>query len=684
MSPLATRPRTDHVHHLRATSYFDLNEHRQRPRLKSVCGIAGLFSNEGNWEPQIIERMTAVLDHRGPDASGTRSFHAGLQHGSFGHTRLSIVDLANGAQPMCNEDESVWITYNGEVYNHAQLRSELKQNHQFKTNCDTEVIIHAYEQWGTKCVERLSGMFSFAIWDSKRNRVFAARDRLGIKPFYYAQADDLIIFASEIKAIIASGLIKAELACELVPEQMTFGYLAGENTLFAGIKKLMPGHWMCWEDGKLAITQYWDIPEPRPDQHRSDEDWVDEFSSRFRNSVQMRLMSDVPLGVFLSGGLDSSSIAATMATQVSGKLKTFSVGFEAGHVSELGYAREVATDLGTDHHEVVLTPEAFFSSLAALVWHEDEPIRSSPSVALYHVAKLASEHVKVVLTGEGSDELFAGYDRYWATLFNLKWGALYKGALPGFIRERCIRQTLWKWPLSLSLKKKLSHTFLGHRLQPEEIVFDNFYAIFPRRVHADLFAPEMAERTRGTDPYEHSLGYFDNRCSKNRLDQLLYTDQKSYLVELLMKQDNMSMAASLESRVPFLDHELVEFAVNVPDHLKLHRYSGKRLVKLGTRQLLPKSVLQRKKTGFPVPFGDWLRSSSSSLVRGIVLSDRCRQRNIFNVKFVQSLLEQNQRGERDHTEAIWSVLNMELWARIFLDGESKEDVRNEMLATSPN
>ena len=651
-----------------------------------MCGVTGICSIDQSLEfGVLVKRMAASIPHRGPDAQGQKVIHGEGCSVGLGHRRLSIVDLSGGAQPMSNEDGTVWLSYNGEVYNHANLRQELEgRGHRYKTRSDTESILHAYEEWGPACVERLRGMFAFAIWDNRTGELYAARDRIGIKPFYYTLSGGTLVFASEIKGILASGLVGAEIDLEMVPEQMTLGYLAGENSLFRGIRKLMPGHWLRWRAGEVETRKYWDIPAPDTSKDsRSDEEWIEEFSALFNDAVSMRLMSDVPLGVFLSGGLDSSTIAATMSREIPERLKTFSVGFESQYYSELGYAAEVADHLGTDHYEVVLTCDDFFKSLPRMVWHEDEPIRSAPSVALYYVAKLAREHVKVVLTGEGSDELFAGYDRYWATLFNYRWGDIYERALPRQIRERCVQQTVWQWPISSSLKRKISHTFLGHSMHPEEIVFDNWYAIFPRRIHGELFTQNAYRQLRHADPYRSSMEFYNTEHGRGSLEQLLYSDQKSYLVELLMKQDNMSMAASLESRVPFLDHHLIEFATRVPQRLKLDGRSGKRIVKEAAKKLLPESILKRKKTGFPVPFADWLRSGAGGFTEAVLNSERFRDRGIFDSAFAGRLLAENSTGERDHTEPIWSLLNFELWARIFIDGDAPDTISQELAQQCP-
>ena len=624
--------------------------------------------------------MNDALVHRGPDASGIKILNGQNASVALGHRRLSIIDLAGGAQPMSNEDGTVWITYNGEIYNHIDLRSELlKRGHRYKTRCDTETIVHAYEEWGPDCVKRFRGMFAFVIWDSREDRLFAVRDRMGIKPLYYSFADGHLLCASEIKALFASKWCVPQLNLEAVPEHLTLGYLSGSSTLFRGVSSLLPGHWLMWKDGELKTEQYWEIPLPDAASQLTDEaEVVDRLLQLFRESVQMRLMSDVPLGVFLSGGLDSSAIAATMAQQMSEPVKTFAVGFEADYYSEFDFAREVASSIGADHHEVVLKPERMLASLPKLIWHEDEPIRNASSVALAEVSNLARSEVKVVLTGEGSDELFAGYERYWATLFNMKWGTAYHRITPQWFRDACIRSTMWRWPLPLSIKKKISHTFVNYSLRPEEIVFENWHSIFPPRSYQQLLSPDTWRSLSEVDPYIDTMRLFESRPSGNLLDRLLYTDQKSYLVELLMKQDRMSMAASIESRVPFLDHKLVEFAAQVPAKFKIRRCNGKYLLKRAMRQILPDAIIKRKKMGFPVPINQWFRKEFARAVRSVLTSDQTRNHGIFNVEYLTRLLDEHVQGFRDNSDALWTVLNFDLWTRIFIDGQSCSSVSDEL------
>jgi asparagine synthase (glutamine-hydrolysing) len=600
--------------------------------------------------------MMDVIRHRGPDESG--------QHVSapayLGHLRLSIIDLATGQQPLCNEDGSVWIVYNGEIFNHAELRPELEQSgHHYHTHCDTEAIVHAYEQYGPDCVKRFRGMFSFALWDSRTATLFCARDRMGIKPFYYYWNGRLFAFASEIKALLEHPSISAELNTELLPEYLGFGYASGETTLFRGISKLMPGHWLRLDWGelpRLTIEQYWDVPREPAHTDRTDQDWIEECRARLEQTVRMRLMSDVPLGMFLSGGVDSSAIAALMKRMVAGPVKTFSVGYREAEYSELRQAREVASYIGSEHREVQVSRQEFFDALPGLIWHEDEPITWPSSVSLYFVSRLAAEHVKVVLTGEGSDELFAGYSRYRQYMVNQKWLPFYRWA-PAPLRRAIRNFVAGSSLLSGDIRRKLQHTFVGRDLTLESLYLDNFYCSFPGSHQAALHGLpgeiyRNFQRYSGAEP-----------CT---LSQLLYADQKTYLVELLMKQDQMSMACSIESRVPFLDHPFVEFASQVPDHLKIRHGIAKYIFKRAVQDLLPPSIVHRKKMGFPTPVRRWVADVQGVGIVAELLRKDGLLASYLDPSVVGALLEQHQRGRIDATDRIWTLLNLQIWGDIFL------------------
>ena len=636
-----------------------------------MCGINGIVFSDGSRlvDKGELIRMRDSLSHRGPDGAGLFvDKNIGL-----GHRRLAIVDLKSGQQPMITEDGSLVITYNGEVYNHADSRKELEsQGVRFRTNCDTEVILQLYRAYGKQCVHKLRGMFSFAIWDRDRKEIFMGRDRLGVKPFYYVHdSSGTLYFASEIKALLAVGATKPELNYAALSDYLANHATTAEETLFVGVKRLPPGHVMTWHEGTLTIEKYWDLDfEPKLDGNLTTDNWVDEWYSRFEESVKIRLMSDVPLGMFLSGGIDSSAIAAVMSKLVSEPIKTFSVAFADREANELEYARLVATKFKTDHHEVVVSPEEFFEALPALIWHEDEPIAHPSSVALNFVSKLASQHVKVVLTGEGSDESLAGYGRYANTLLNLRLGISYAKFVPRFART-FVWAGIDSLPSSSRARHKMKKSFLSVEPNIESIYFDNF-AVFPRSMQMDVLTDQAQERMGGrSDPYSKMSSFFSAPVSGSMLDRMLYTDTKTYLHELLMKQDQMSMAASIESRVPFLDHKLMEYTSRMPDAMKLRGRTTKYVLRKAMAGKLPDEILKRSKMGFPVPIGKWLRGQYKNILDQYVLSDRALSRGIFEPNAVRNIVDRHRAGE-NHDERLWALINFEMWHRQFLDGGEGE------------
>jgi asparagine synthase (glutamine-hydrolysing) len=633
-----------------------------------MCGIAGIVSASG-LAPEDRTRVLAMRDiiaHRGPDDAG---LHMDTQ-AALAHRRLSIVDLATGHQPLANEREDVWIVFNGEIYNHGQVRARLESaGHRYRTRSDTETIVHAYEEWREACVEQFRGMFAFAIWDAPRRRLLLARDRLGIKPLYWTRAGDRLLFASEIKSILASGLVSAVPNEHALPELLGTRYLSGTETLFAGIHRLLPGQTLVFEHGQVTIRQYWDVPVRRQDPAisvSSDADAVLRFRDLLEESVRVRLMSDVPLGMFLSGGLDSSAIAALMAGMIDRPLQTFSVAFKQRAFSELDYARQVSNAIGADAHEIVIDDTDFFGALPQLIWHEDEPIAHPSSVPLYFVSLLASRHVKVVLTGEGSDELLAGYGKYPRALVNWRAGTAY-AAVPEAVRAWVAKSLVPQLPSRLQRYAKRS--FLAVPRTPEAMFFDNFASIGLER-QAVLLSPALAAHATPAAAYGASRQYLDHANGHSTLlDRLLYADLKTYLVELLMKQDQMSMAASIESRVPFLDHHLVEFAAALPPRLKLRGFTTKWILREAVRTLLPQEILTRRKMGFPVPFGLWMKGSWANVVRDVLLDRRTRERGLIEPRAVEALITAHTEGRQEGGDAIWSLLNLELWYRTFVDGE---------------
>src|SRR5713226_3856205 len=595
-----------------------------------MCGICGILDLRGNnVSAEELKAMSNVLRHRGPDDQG-RFFSGPL---AFGFRRLSIVDLAGGHQPMTNEDGSVWIVFNGEIYNHAELRPGLqKRGHRFASNSDTETIVHLYEEYGNDCVRHLRGMFAFAIWDTRRKRLFCARDRLGIKPFYYAIVGDRFAFSSEIKALLELQGFRPRLNRDALPEFFAFGYLSSQETLFADVYKLLPGHRfyidLATGTEKPQISQYWDLNISPPEYAFGESDYVSQFRDLFTETVRAHLMSDVPVGVFLSGGLDSSSIAAVMADLRKEPIQAFSVGYAEDEYSELSYARQVAKHIGAEYNELILGPEEFFASLPQLIWHEDEPLVWPSSVALYYVSRLAREKVKVVLTGEGGDEMFAGYLKYRVTLWNARAGPLYRKLVPRPLQQLA-QKTLSAELIPDWARRKLRHSFLYYPDSFEKIYFDNFYSVFPQDQQPGLFTSELTEELCDIDAYANSMRFFPARGSNgNLLNRLLYLDIKTYLVELLMKQDQMSMAASIESRVPFLDHKLVEFAARIPARHKVRYLSGKYLLRKAMEGRLPDEVLNRRKMGFSTPVKPWLRYQLFDRVSAILTDGRMAERQL--------------------------------------------------------
>jgi len=627
-----------------------------------MCGIAG-FAKLGVTGDlsAVLGRMTSALHHRGPDGTGTYQ-DDGVW---LGHKRLSIIDVAGGRQPMENEDGSVWVVYNGEIFNHWELRGPLeKRDHRFRTRCDTEVILHSYEEYGCDCVNHFRGMFAFALWDSKRKKLFCARDRLGKKPFYYYSNGRLFAFASEIKALIEHPDISAAIEESVLPEYLSFGYVSEERTLFRGIRKLMPGHYLALDlqgdRQDVEIHRYWDVPRPQSFARGDDREWVEECRSRLHDAVRTRLMSDVPLGVFLSGGVDSSAIAAVMTRMVPGPIQTFSVGYREDAYSELGYARQVANSIGADHHEVLVDRESFFRALPRFIWHEDEPVAWPSSVPLGFVSELASQRVKVVLSGEGGDELFAGYARYRHHLMNtrcLRWYQL----VPRAVRERIRSAIATTSLLTADHRRKLGHTVLGRDESPGSLYLDNFYSAIPESDHAGL-SPAGAGQ-------ESFLAYWDAGEQPSLLSRLLYADQKTYLVELLMRQDQMSMSASLESRVPLLDHLFVEFAARCPDHMKLRGGVGKYVLRKLAEDYIPRDVLYRRKMGFPTPIREWFLHSDCAWIYDILTAPDSVLTHFLERTALEQLLARHRSQTTDATDVIWRLLNLQIWGDIFIAGK---------------
>jgi asparagine synthase (glutamine-hydrolysing) len=625
-----------------------------------MCGIAGILALDPRKrvDEARLKRMRDVLHHRGPDGRGL------LVDGpvGLGHRRLSIIDVAGGAQPMANEDETVWIVFNGEIYNHRELRPGLEAlGHRYRTHSDTETILHLYEEEGEACVERLQGMFAFAIWDRRLGRLLLARDRLGIKPLYLARTDEELLFGSEVKALLEAGF-KPSLNEEAIPEFLATGFVSGEDTFFRGIRQLRPGHTLTWSQGDgPSERRYWRLPPVEDVPRKTFLERAHEVGERLEASVKSHLMSDVPLGVFLSGGLDSSGILSLAARHVKGRVRTFAVGFEEQDFSELAYARLSARSVGALHREVVVSPADFFGALPRLVWHEDAPIAFPSSVPLYFVARLAAEDVKVVLTGEGADELFLGYNRYRVTAWNQRLGRAYWAVVPRRVRGAL---TGLVGGLPREVRRYAQRSFLSLEPGARTLFYENF-AVFPKALRTRVVSDALRFQQ---DPYAHGLRCYDE-APGGPLEQMSHADLQTYLVRLLMKQDQMSMAASVESRVPYLDHTFVEFVASLHGRYKLRGFETKAVLRAALKGSVPPEILTRKKMGFPVPLSRWFRGPFSGVVEEFVLGPRALARGLFDGNEVSQLAAEHRSGFADHGARLWLLANLEIWQRVFVDGE---------------
>jgi asparagine synthase (glutamine-hydrolysing) len=641
-----------------------------------MCGIAGIVkvSTSDHAEEARLIRMRDVQRHRGPDGAGL------WIEGPVGlaHRRLAIMDVAGGHQPMANEDETIWIVFNGEIYNHPQLRPELEaRGHRYRSRSDTETILHLYEEEGERCVERLRGMFAFALWDCMQGKLLLARDRLGIKPLYYACTDQELLFASEIKGILAAGAFRPDFNDAILPEFLASRFVAGEETFFRRVRKLLPGRTLSWSAAEgFRERRYWH-PPVRNDRSPADlQERGDEVRAKLESAVSSHLMSDVPVGLFLSGGLDSTALAALMAPAAQSPMHAFSVGFSESEANELPYARLAARSVGADYHEVLVSSQEFFQALPHLVWHEDEPIAFNSSVPLYFVSKLAQQHVKVVLTGEGADELFLGYDyRYRVTALNERLGRLYWGGTPERIRRGVARLLTG---LPMVVRRYAERSFLAYPPGPRGVFFDNF-SVFPTGLQSELIQGRGGLTSR--DPHADGLRYW-NEHQEGLLERMSYVDLQTHLVELLMKQDQMSMAASIESRVPYLDHELVELVGAMPGQFRLQRWQTKAVLRNAVRHLIPNEILTRPKMGFPVPLGRWLQGPYWHMVKDLLLGERALARGLFKQAAVMRLAEEHRSGRRFHTDRLWLLMNLEIWQRLFIDGEDPVTASSALAAAS--
>ncbi|HEX6649328.1 MAG TPA: asparagine synthase (glutamine-hydrolyzing) [Pyrinomonadaceae bacterium] len=626
-----------------------------------MCGIAGFVDLWGRKargleeREAILESMCRIIRHRGPDDQGMM-VRTGV---ALGMRRLSIIDLVSGNQPMSGEDGSVTIVFNGEIYNFQEIKPKLEsRGHTFHTHSDTEAIVHAYEEFGPDCLKDLRGMFAFAIWDENNRTLFLARDRAGKKPVYYTTTPSgTFVFGSELKSLLEHPDVERELNAEALDAYFTLGYVPDPLSIFSNIHKLPPGHYLTLTNAQVTVKQYWDF-EFQPSASRNEADYLDELRALLDESVRLRLISDVPLGAFLSGGIDSSTVVGLMARHMDQPVKTFSIGFHEDSYNELKYARMTAEKFGTDHHEFFVTPD-ICQIVDELVWHFDEPFADSSAIPTYMVSKLARDHVTVVLSGDGGDELFAGYTRY---AIERKRGGFER--LPKPLREGVMR------PLS----QRLPHATWGRNylhnvsLDPISRYLDSV-SVFTSLNRRSLYTSDFAEKI-GPGGYAARLfaELVQNVKTDDEVDRLLYLDSKTYLPgDILTKVDRMSMAVSLEARAPLLDHKLIEFVTTVPSTLKLAGLETKHLLKRAVADLVPAEILHRPKQGFGVPIQEWINQQLRSRIRDTLSDARTRQRGYVDSRYVDVLLDEHERGRRDHSMSLWALVMLELWQRQFLD-----------------
>lgn len=620
-----------------------------------MCGICGIYSPVGEPVDRVVlGNMLATLAHRGPDDEGM------CVQGSvgLGHRRLSIIDLSGGHQPMSNEDQTIWLTYNGEIYNYVELRQRHLEGHvRLRTRSDTEVLLRLYERFGTDAVTHLNGMFAFALWDAKKQRLWLARDRLGEKPLYYFASENLFAFASEIKALLRHPSIKALVRPEGVDEFFTFGYVQGEDTIFQGIHRLEPGQELILERGGCVIRRYWDVGfEPR--KGVSELDAVEEVEALLVDAIRVRLRSDVPVGVLLSGGIDSSTVVALLAEHVPGNIKTFSIGFDFGpQFNELKHARRVADAFETDHHELVLAPDKFQEFIPRFVECMEEPVTEAAAIPLFYVSQLASSHVKVILSGEGADEIFAGYPIY----RYMKLIDTYRRFVPAELHRLALAPFIRCFSRSAKLDK---YVFLAG--QPLERRYLNV-RLYDHRQRTWLYDSAFMAAVGQDAPLAKVEGIFRRTDGWDLLSRLLYFDTHTWLPnDLLIKADRMSMANSIELRVPFLDHRLVELAASLPSRMKMRGRTMKYVLKKMAETRLPAEITHRGKMGFPTPVGQMLRDSLRAYTEERLLEGKLREKGYFRRDRVRTALREHMQAQKDHHQLLWRLLILEEWHQTFL------------------
>jgi asparagine synthase (glutamine-hydrolysing) len=627
-----------------------------------MCGIVGIVHrDERPVDAGLLGRMNEAIHHRGPDEEGT------YLRGRAGMAmrRLAIIDLAGGQQPISNEDGTAWIVFNGEIYNFRELKERLeKLGHHFRTDCDTEAIVHAYEEYGADCPKHLRGMFAFAIWDERKGELFLARDRVGKKPLLYAHTQGKLIFGSEFQALLLHPDVGRDVDREAIHHYLSFMCVPAPLTAYRQVRKLEPGHTLRYtRDGEIKVERYWQ-PDFSKKIDISEEEAGERVLEILREAVRVRLMSEVPLGAFLSGGVDSSTVVALMSEVSDTPVKTFSIGFEEQDFSELHHARRVAEHVGAEHHEFIVRPDAL-EVLPTLVEHYGEPYADSSAIPTYYVARETRRHVTVALNGDGGDESFAGYERYAAMRLSERYRKL-----PNVLRERVIRQAVDLLPSS-ELKRgrvRSLKRFLKSASLPPVERYLRWVSVFDAGAKGDLYTDDFRRETEGADVRQWLAPWFARANGAGVVDASLLTDTMTYLPnDLLVKVDIASMAVSLEARSPFLDHHVIEFAASLPEKMKLRGLTTKYLLKKSLKKLLPSDNLTRPKMGFGVPVGHWFRGEMQPYLRENLLSEKSSRRGITRPEVVGRMVEEHTRGAKDYTHQLWTLLMLELWFQRFID-----------------
>lgn len=641
-----------------------------------MCGICGKlnFDKSRPIDPVLLQAMLATIHHRGPDDEGTYlSGSVGL-----GFRRLSIIDLSSGHQPLSNEDGSIWVVFNGEIYNYVELRERLiVKGHVFKTKTDTEVLVHAYEEYGEKFIPELRGMFAFALWDERNKKLLLARDRVGIKPLYYYRTDQFLVFASEMKAVLADSQVRREINPVVIDRFLSFFYVPGDDTLLTNVRKLAPGHYMTVVDGKVEIRQYWDLAFPDQPRERNLKDAEEELLSLLEETVRLHMISDVPIGFLLSGGVDSTGMLSLACGKTDQHISSYTVGFSGqGVIDERPYARIAARAFGSEHHEITINSDDFANFLPRYVWHMEEPVCEPPAVALFYVSKFAKQFVKVLISGEGGDEAFAGYSHY----RNFPWFERVKTLLG---------PAQGAFSMALSGLNRFTHSQrIAMYATLARTPFDSFYysrtsnpSSFFNDPGSHPYAESFGSRVSKKDSLEPLTRLVESSRGRGLLSRMLYIDTKTWLPDdLLIKADKITMANSLELRVPLLDHKVLEFAAALPSNCKVHGMNTKVILKKALGSRIPKEILARKKAGFPVPYASWMRRELTGWLRDILFDRRTLERGYFDKGLIERVVSENQE-HGNLSKEVFSLVVLELWHRTFLDTPPSQSIAKEAVAS---